>query len=781
MTAVALPLSRLGSGSLSFRLPRATPGRLSFVLYAVLGGYLALVLHAFHGDAYSRVANAYYVLFSRDPHLAAIGFVWTPLPSLFELVLLPAKLIWPELTKMGFAAVVMSATFMALAVREVDRILADFALGRRTRLALVAAFALHPAIVYYGAIGTSEAPTLYFALLACRHLSRYATSPSTSSLIGVGIAIAGAFLTRYEAVPAAVGVAAMIMLLGLLRLPGTTRERLARASADLIVALVPFVLVFVGWSLASWMVVGSPFTQFTSDYGNSSQMRVWAAAGANEIGLPLGPSIVLAGLRLSALSIAAPVALLAALWALVARRDYRVLAIGAVLGPVLLFMILAYVLHLLAPWLRYFITIVPMGVLLVGLVMSPLARPPQAASSAWRWRSVVRPVRDRILALRARLGATDRRAAEAAVRKAHAFGILASLFAKWTAARAQHAASSAERVRIAALLVGSKAWNAVLPVGARMSPVLAKAAPIRASLGRLLANLSPAHDRLVSLAATARDRWAPAKTRLTAYRVSLNDRAGLLVVRANLISAAIAEWEAAAVSWLAPRVVSLRQRLVVLARQAMDVGRNGAKVGSRTLAGMRSFRGVLGWLFAALKPRVARLAPAAILALAVLSAPVAAAGMLNPSVAVEESKDIAALLGPSAAAPDRPGAAVRTFAGEQAVASYLDGMQLPRGAVLMDVFSGFPIALLSDRPEQFVITTDKDFKQALADPPTFGVQYLLAPSVGGHGVLDAVNQAYPDLATENDYATSVHRFPALGTSSSWTLYRLTAAAKSTSH
>ena len=31
---------------------------------------------AFQGDAYSRVGNAYYVLFSRDPHLAAIGFVW---------------------------------------------------------------------------------------------------------------------------------------------------------------------------------------------------------------------------------------------------------------------------------------------------------------------------------------------------------------------------------------------------------------------------------------------------------------------------------------------------------------------------------------------------------------------------------------------------------------------------------------------------------------------------------------------------------------------------------
>jgi hypothetical protein len=204
---------------------------------------------------------------------------------------------------------------------------------------------------------------------------------------------------------------------------------------------------------------------------------------------------------------------------------------------------------------------------------------------------------------------------------------------------------------------------------------------------------------------------------------------------------------------------------------------SGAKV---ALAKMPSLLGALRSFVAALAPRAFRLAPAALFALALLSVPVAAAGMLNRSVAVEESKDIAAMLGPAAAAPDRPGAAVRTFAGEQAVAAYLDAMQLPRGAVLMDVFSGFPIALLSNRPEQFVITTDRDFKQALADPPTFGVQYLLAPSVGGQGVLDAVNQAYPDLAIENSYATLYRRFPAIGTSSSWSLYRLTAAGNSTS-
>ena len=56
LVLLAPPLSSLGSRD---------PIRLGAAC-----GFLAFVLHAYHGDAYSRVANAYYVLFSRDPHLA---------------------------------------------------------------------------------------------------------------------------------------------------------------------------------------------------------------------------------------------------------------------------------------------------------------------------------------------------------------------------------------------------------------------------------------------------------------------------------------------------------------------------------------------------------------------------------------------------------------------------------------------------------------------------------------------------------------------------------------
>jgi hypothetical protein len=541
------------------------PAAISFAVYLGIGEYVMFVLHAYHGDAYSRVANAYWVLFSRDPHLAAIGFVWMPLPSIFELALLPAKVVFPALAADGFAAVIMSATFMALAVATLYGILVDFGIRAPQRLALVGAFALNPMILYYGAIGTSEAPTLFFALLACRHLARYCVNPSTASLVTLGLALAGGYLTRYEAAAAPVGVAGLILLLSLTRVPGTIRTRVLHASADIAVALTPFVLVFVAWAVAGWLIVGTPFSQFTSEYGNSSQMAVWAAQGANEVGLPLGPSILLAGIRLTVLSIAAPVGLAAALWLLAARRDPRVLAVGAVLGPMLGFMVLVYLVHLVAPWLRYYILVIPLGILLLALVIAPR------------------------------------------------------------------------------------------------------------------------------------------------FPSEISEEAG-------------------------------------------------------TRRGLRVFL-----------PRFARgLATTAALAVVLTSVPIAAAGMLSPVVGVEEAQDVGSLLGPDASSPQRKGVALKTFTGERAIAAHIDAMNLPRGSVLLDVFGGFAIVMNSTHPDQFVITPDTDFKQVLADPTLLGVTYVLAPAAGGTTSQDAILRAYPNLGSDERFATVVADFPAQGSSPAWTLYRLTA-------
>ncbi len=58
-----------------------------FALYCGVGLYLAVDVHLYFGDALSRVQSAQSVLFSRSPHLAAIGFVFTPLTAIVQLPL----------------------------------------------------------------------------------------------------------------------------------------------------------------------------------------------------------------------------------------------------------------------------------------------------------------------------------------------------------------------------------------------------------------------------------------------------------------------------------------------------------------------------------------------------------------------------------------------------------------------------------------------------------------------------------------------------------------------
>ncbi|HMC08647.1 MAG TPA: ABC transporter, partial [Actinomycetota bacterium] len=91
-------------GPRQFLLRPGTPIFLAaFGLYLVVAALLVFRYSSFANDAQARTANAYYVMFSRDPHLAAIGFVWNPLPSLSVMPVLALKVLWPALARRAFA------------------------------------------------------------------------------------------------------------------------------------------------------------------------------------------------------------------------------------------------------------------------------------------------------------------------------------------------------------------------------------------------------------------------------------------------------------------------------------------------------------------------------------------------------------------------------------------------------------------------------------------------------------------------------------------------------
>jgi hypothetical protein len=168
--------------------------------------------HSIIGDAWSRVANAYYVLYSRDPHLAAIGFVWNPLPSLAVIPLLPLKTVWPDMVATGFAGSIISALCMAAAVWEIHGIAADWHVRRSARLLVTLLFAFNPMTLYYGANGMSEAMFIVTLVVVVRYLARWAATGQTLPLVVAGLGLAAAYMTRYEAVVAAAGALGVVVL-----------------------------------------------------------------------------------------------------------------------------------------------------------------------------------------------------------------------------------------------------------------------------------------------------------------------------------------------------------------------------------------------------------------------------------------------------------------------------------------------------------------------------------------------------------------------------------------
>lgn len=364
-------------------VPRLSEGAVlalgGFFLYLIVAAVLVFGFHHVIGDAWSRVTNAYYVLFSRDPHLAAIGFIWNPLPSLMAIPLLPLKAIFPPLTELGFISHIYGAAFMAGALYMAWGILFDLGVRRWMRLLIVAIFALHPMILQYGGNGMTEAPFIFLSLATIRYLSRWLMTGDLVPLVYAGIFLGIGYLVRYEAI--AIGAATTLLVLGVgfLRASGTLRFRAKTALADAIVFAAPLALIFLLWAGVSWLIVGSPFEQFGSIYGTTAQLAADAenilyreTTGQVSPGFVVGHFLIMEPFFL----VIGAMATVVAIW----RREVRVLVILAVFGSVLAFEAWAFLTGKTGGWVRYYIVIIPMVVLLAGSILGRRADPPSWAS-----------------------------------------------------------------------------------------------------------------------------------------------------------------------------------------------------------------------------------------------------------------------------------------------------------------------------------------------------------------------------------------------------------------
>jgi hypothetical protein len=336
--------------------------------YAAVGMVLSLHFNLVDSDAPSRVANAGYVLFSRDPHLGAIGFVWNPIPSLAEIPLLLLSHLWPPLLSQGQAGTFMAAAFMAGAVWQVRGITMDRGVPTLWRWVIIAGFALNPMIFLYGGNGMSEAPYVFFTLWAVRRLLRWVRSDQVNDLVVAGIALGLDYLTRYEAAMAAAAATAVVIGVAMLRSSATSRrERAKLAAVDGTVVAFPFIVCFMGWTLASWITTGVAFSQFSSQYGNSSQVANASMGVASFQRLAGGP-ITIVVRDILYLEPLLPLLVIVVLVLAVRRTEVDSLVPIAVFGGVLVFEAYAQFSGQTFAWFRFFLMAVPLMVVLATLL-----------------------------------------------------------------------------------------------------------------------------------------------------------------------------------------------------------------------------------------------------------------------------------------------------------------------------------------------------------------------------------------------------------------------------
>ena len=149
----------------------------------------------------------------------------------------------------------------------------------------------------------------------------------------------------------------------------------------------------------------------------------------------------------------------------------------------------------------------------------------------------------------------------------------------------------------------------------------------------------------------------------------------------------------------------------------------------------------------------------------------ASSAMLSPALGREEVRQLGGALGGASRAellsPER-----QTYELGGEVARELDARHLQDGSVLIDVATGFPVVLRSSNPRQFVITPDRNFEAAVADPASFGIQYIVIPARSSLGALDAISRRHPLLYSNGDGIAQLLREFDSDAGMTWRLYRV---------
>ncbi|MDO8691217.1 MAG: hypothetical protein Q7R39_14620 [Dehalococcoidia bacterium] len=232
----------------------------SVCMFLAAAYFLAFQVKYALGDAMSRTFSAFDAVYGAQPHLATIGFIWPPLPTLLQI---PLVLIKP-LTYYGFSGMIVSALFGAGSLAALDMLYRHYGFKWWTRAILAAIFVGNPYIMFYAANGMSEIAFVFFFSVALAGFAVWDRHNQWRMVTLMGIAVTGAFYVRYDALALAAAFFFGIILL----MPKLDADAPERIEGTLLAFSVLVGYGVAVWIFMNWSIMKDPLYFYRSEYSN---------------------------------------------------------------------------------------------------------------------------------------------------------------------------------------------------------------------------------------------------------------------------------------------------------------------------------------------------------------------------------------------------------------------------------------------------------------------------------------------------------------------------------
>lgn len=248
-------------------------------------------------DAFSRTANAFYVLFIKPMRLASIGLVWNPLPSILQLPFVACAKFWRPMVSYGISAVIVTSICAALAGVILYRTFTRFSIPKKYCLPIIVLYITNPFIFFYGMNGMSESIMFLIIIYIVLNITLWMVEGSPEYIIKIGFGLLVAFYCRYEAIPFAfaVGVGVLINIFFNKNekqfIPVNNKKEIYHyAEGTAIVLYAPIIYGILIWIFLNWTIAGSPLYFLNSPYSNTVQSELIATSrsGVAILGYVLG-------------------------------------------------------------------------------------------------------------------------------------------------------------------------------------------------------------------------------------------------------------------------------------------------------------------------------------------------------------------------------------------------------------------------------------------------------------------------------------------------------------